>query len=264
MRSWTQLAEDDSSALTHKKLHSPDAGTRQCFRYLCCHPLSFGQMFWLHASWLEALPIVATLLHMTDGCAEESRSMLLCDGEQSNLVIEGNKLLHDDLHDVTTATFTSAVPSLLQFASIIHLALSVSTAAHERFDDAGEAYLLSRLLQFLIGTCISVIGCSKTQLGMCQLAYRLAVHGEVDSPCTGYHLYTLLFALVKLLCPDGFYLRHDDIRLNLIHHTHQFITVQHVEHSMLVGHLHGGCILILVASHHILAKPLACDDKLLA
>ena len=33
--------------------------------------------------------------------------------------------------------------------------------------------------------------------------------------------------------------------------------------TAIVGHALGGCILILVACHHILAKPLACDDKLL-
>ena len=226
--------------------------------------LCIGQMLGLHASGLEALAVVAALLHVSDRRTEECGTILLGDGKQGNFVIEGDELLHDNLHDVASATLAGTMPGFLQPIGTIHLALSVSAAAHERFDDAGKTYLLCSLHQFFVGVGIAVIGGAQAQFGVCQFAYLLAVHGEVDGSGTGHHLYATALALIELLGANGLYLGYDDVGMHFIHHAHQFVAVQHVEHPVLVGHLHGWRTVIFVASHHILAQPLACNNKLLA
>ena len=71
---------------------------------------------------LETLPVVTTLLHMTDGSAEECGAVLLCHSEERYLVVKGDELLHDDLHEVATRTTAGIFP-----------AAGVSFRGHQRF-----------------------------------------------------------------------------------------------------------------------------------
>ena len=63
---------------------------------------------------------------------------------------------------------------------------------------------------------------------------------------------------------DGFNLGHDDVGLVFLHYLLQLVAVEHVEHFALVGHLHGGGIVIAVAGNDVLSGPFSCNDKFLA
>ena len=200
---------------------------------------------------------------MAYGCAEQCGTVLLGNGEQRYLVVKWDELLHDNLHDVATRTFARTCPGRGKFPGTVHLALAVAAGGHKGLYDTGETYHVCSLGKFLESGGITVVGGLQSQLCVCQFADGLAVHCEVHGTCAGHNLYAHLLALVEFLCADGLYFGHDDVGAHLFHHLHQGIAVQHAEHTTLVCHLHGGGIVILVASDHILALSLTGNYELL-
>ena len=257
----TQFTEYDSFFFAYEELYSPYAGTCEGFRYFCRHGLGFLQVFGAHGARLETFAVVAALLYMTDGLAEEGGAVLLGDCEECDFIVERNELFHDDFLQVATGTATGAFPCCGKFGGRVNLALSVSAAAHQGFDDAGVADDLDCLLQFFVGVGVAVVGGLEPEIGVCQLADGLSVHGVVHGFGTWNHLYSHLFAFIKLFGADGFDFGDDDVWLHFIDGLHQCLAVQHAEHSAFVGHLHCRCTGILVASHNVLSFALACDDK---
>ena len=69
---------------------------------------------------LEALAIVAALLHMSDRRAEQGRAILLGNRQQGDFTIELDKLLNDKLLDVATASVAAVLPGMLQFVGTLY------------------------------------------------------------------------------------------------------------------------------------------------
>lgn len=67
---------------------------------------------------LEALAVVAALLDMADRRAEERGAVLLRDGEQRDLAVEGDELLDDEFADVAAAAAAPVFPGVFQFVGV--------------------------------------------------------------------------------------------------------------------------------------------------
>ena len=126
VRTGAQLTEEHALFFADKKLHAPNAGAGQSARHLVGHFLSGLQMLGFHGTGLETLAVVAALLDVTDGSAEECRSVLLRHGEQSDFVVERNELLDNHLHDISACTCTGGIPGGFQLIGAVHLALAVA------------------------------------------------------------------------------------------------------------------------------------------
>ena len=200
---------------------------------------------------------------MADGLAEQCGTVLLCYGEKGDFKIKRNELLHYHLAQVSTGTTARTFPCLRKLFGSVNLALTVTATAHQRLDDAGETDCLGCLQQFLVSAGIFVVRGFESEFGVSQFTDCFAVHGEIHSLCTGNNLNALLFAIVETFCTDGLNLGHNDIGLNLFYSLHQCIAIEHTENTTLVCHLHGGCSLIAVTSHHILSFSLAGNDEFL-
>ena len=120
------------------------------------------------------------------------------------------------------------------------------------------------LFQFVKRLCVEVFGCFQAEFLGREVAYRLAVHGEVYSLGTWDNLYSALFEAEQAFRADGFNLRDDDVRTVLLNHLVERVAVKHVENLALVGHLHSRSTGVAVAGHDVLAGPFGGDNKLFA
>ena len=82
--------------------------------FLRCMGMHFLQMFGINVRRLETFPIISPFLYMSDRRTEQSWTVFLSDGEQSNLTIELNKFLNDQFFNISTTAFTSIMPCLFQ------------------------------------------------------------------------------------------------------------------------------------------------------
>ena len=146
----------------------------------------------------------------------------------------------------------------------MHIALSVSARRHQRLDHTGETYLVGGTPEFVIRLGVEIFRRAQPQFLGGKVANGTAVHGIVHCLGTGHHLHPLPLIVEKAFGAYGLYLRHNDVGAVLAHHGIEGLAVEHGEHLALVGHLHGRCPLISVASHHILSRPLGGNDKFLA
>ncbi len=100
--------------MTQEKFNSPDSRTGQSRRHFIGHTLCLLQMFGINVRRLETFPIISPFLYMSDRRTEQSWTVFLSDGEQSNLTIELNKFLNDQFFNISTTAFTSIMPCLFQ------------------------------------------------------------------------------------------------------------------------------------------------------
>ena len=126
--------------------------------------LCLFQCLWCYLVGLPTLAVVAALLHVSDGRAEERLAVFLSDGEQGKLAVEVDKLFDDDLAHVATASLHRFGKRLLQFVVIVHVALAVPRRAHQRLDHAGEPYGVGSALELFKGLGVEVFGGAQPQL----------------------------------------------------------------------------------------------------
>ena len=213
---------------------------------------------------LPALAVVATLLYVADGRAEKGRAVLLRHREERELRVEVDKLLDDDLVDVAARSLHGVLVGLLELVVVVDVALSVTTRRHQRLHHTRESDLVGSLLKLVERLGIEVFGRPQSQFLGSEVADGAAVHREVDCLGRGDDLYALLLHLEEALGTDGFDLGHDDVGAVAGHDRCQGVSVQHAEDLALVSHLHGGCIVVTVASDDVLAGTLGSDGKFLA
>lgn len=259
-----QFGEVDAILVAHEELDAPYPVARERGSDLAGHTAGFPEVFLTHDGRLPALAIVAVLLHMAHRRAEERGAVFLCDGELRDLVVEVDKLLHDDLHDITAGALAGLLPHLGDLVHTPQQALPVAGGRHEGLDDAGQTYLLHGPAHLLGGAGVAVARRLEAELLCGQFANSFAIHGVVDRACARHHLYAALLIVVEALGADGFDLGHDDIGLMPLHDAVESIAGEHVQHLALVGHLHGGRIGIFIAGHYVLAHSLGRNGKLFA
>ena len=213
---------------------------------------------------LEALAVVAALLDMADRRAEERGAVLLRDGEQRDLAVEGDELLDDEFADVAAAAAAPVFPGVFQFVGGAHQRLPFARGGHQRLDDARETDPRGGGFQLVERPGVKVLCGFQPQLFGGQVADRLAVHREVDCTRARHDLDAPLLAGVEPFGTDRLDFGNDDVWIMLRHDGFQSVAVEHVEDLAGVGHLHGRCACIRVAGHHVLSQPLGGDHELLA
>ena len=140
----------------------------------------------------------------------------------------------------------------------------MAAAGHEGLHDAGESDVADGLAELVVGLGVVVLGRAQSQLLGGQVAYGAPVHGEVHGAGRRHHLYALLLELEEALGAYGLDLGHDDVGLVLTDDGLEGVAVEHVQHFALVGHLHGGRVVVAVAGNDVLPGPHGGDDKFLA
>ena len=250
--------------MAEEELYPPDARTGQRAGDLLGHVLRLLQMGRINIGGLEALAIIPVLLYMADGRTKQSRTVLLSHCKQGYLAIEADEFLDYQFLDIATTAATSVLPGVLQLVRSLHDGLAFAGGGHQRLHHAGKTNLGGGILQFVQRLGIVVACRLQSQFLGSQIADSLTVHGEVDRTCARHHLDALLLKFVKPLGANCFNFRHDEIGAMLAHGTLQSVSIQHTEHFTFVGHLHGGCSCIRVASDDVLPQTLGGNHELLA
>ena len=145
---------------------------------------------------LETFTIVATFLHVSDGRAEEGRTVLLGNGEQGDFAVELDKFFNDKLTDIATAATASVFPGVFEFVGTLHERLSFAGRRHQRFNDTREADFIGSFFQFFQGFGIEVFGCFQSEFLGGKVANGFTVHGEVHGTSTGNYLNAFFFEVV--------------------------------------------------------------------
>ena len=114
------------------------------------------------------------------------------------------------------------------------------------------------------GRGVEIFCRAQAKLLGCQVAYRLAVHGVVDSTGARNDLYALLLKVEQTFCTNSLDFRYDDVGTMFVYYLCKSVAIKHVKHLMLVCHLHGRSVLVSVACHDILSCTLCGDDKFFA
>ena len=139
----------------------------------------------------------------------EAGAVLVPDGEEGDLVVEGDELLDDRLIRGATGPFHGVGPGLVDFAACPDHALPLAGGAHYRFHHAGKADCLDAGAKLLDGSGEAIVGGRELQLLGGQPPDPLPVHGEVGGPCRGDDGETFLFQLLEKDGVDRLDLRND-------------------------------------------------------
>ena len=272
MRSRRQLAEDHAIAL-HEELHAEDArtiGAGQSLHHRLGHALRRALHRGLHGAGHPRLLIVAAFLTMADRLHEQRAAALaapLLHGEQRDLVVEVDELLHDHHASIAAHVGHGVLPGLGDVGLGAHHRLTLAAAAHGGLHHAGQAgagLVQNGGLQRLGACGVGVASGGQTQFTRGQIANGVAVHGHVRGKGAGHHTEARLLQLQQLARADGLDLGHDEVRLVTLRHAANGRAVQHVDHLVRVGHLHGGRIGIAIHGHYAAPKPLGADREFLA
>ena len=264
VRTGRQFGEIDPVVVAQEKFHAPQPGAGERFGDGRSHALRLGEVFGSDLGRLEALAVVAALLHMADRRAEQRRAVLLGNGQQRDFAVETDELLDDQFADVAARTFAAVAPCLFQLFGSLHHRLTFARGGHQRFHHAGEADLSGGLLQLLERRGIEITGGFQSQFLGRQVADGLAVHREIHGPGARCHLHPGPFEIVETFGADSLDFGNDDIGTVFGDRRRQCVAVEHVEDLEGVGHLHRGSSRIFVACHDGLAQPLSRNHELLA
>ena len=264
VRARRKFGEINPVFVAQEELHAPQSGAREGFGDGGGHALRLGQMLGCDGGRLEALAVVAALLHVADRRTEERRAMLLRHGQERDLAVEADELLDNELADVAARPFAAVFPRLLQPLGPLDHRLALARGGHQRLDDARVADLGSRGLQFIETFGVEVAGRLQSQLLGRQVADRLAVHREVHGPGARHDLHAPALEIVEPFGADRLDLGDDDVGVVALHDGRQRIAVEHVEDLRSVGHLHGRGSGVTVAGHDGLAEPLRGNHEFLA
>ena len=109
----TQLGEDDLALFGQEELYAPKTSARQSLGHLAGDVLGLLQGCLWNLEWLPTLTVVAALLYVSDRWAEEGRTILLGNGEESELGVEVDEFLDDDFLHVTTTFLHRLLVSFL-------------------------------------------------------------------------------------------------------------------------------------------------------
>ena len=210
------------------------------------------------------LAVVATLLHMTNGRAEERGTVFLGYGEQGELRIEVDKFLDDNFLHIAAAIFHGLAEGFAQLVVVMDIALSVARRRHQGLHHTGEPDLVGSTLKLIKRLGIEILSRAQSQLLGGKVANGATVHGVVHGAGRRNHLNAFALKVEETFGTDGLNLRHNDVGMVLLHNGSQRITVEHGENLALVGNLHGWRLIVTVASNDILASPFGGNRKLLA
>ena len=263
---WTrrQFREINSVFVAQEEFYSPQAITCQRTSHLLCHLLSLSQMFRCDMSRLETFTVVTTFLHVSDRRTEQSRTILLCHGQQGNLTVKVNKLFYNEFLNIPTASAASVFPRILQVFLTLGYRLSLTRRRHQRFDDTRIANLSGSFLQFFIRRSVKILCRLQSQFLRCQITDSLTVHRKIHRTGTWYNLYTFFFQVIKPFSTNCFYFRNNYIRTILFYHTVQSFSIQHTEYLACICHLHSRCTCIRVTRNYILSQTLGSNGKFLS
>ena len=138
-----------------------------------------------------------------------------------------DKLLYDNFLHVPTGTCHSSIECSLQILKLLYSTLTMTGRRHKRLNHARETNLLTCLNELLVCLCIEIFRCSESKFLGCKVTNSLTVHCIVHRTSRRHNLNTLLLELEETLCTDSLNLRHDDIRLMLVHYGCKSIAVEH-------------------------------------
>ena len=200
---------------------------------------------------------------MADGFAKQRRALALANGEQGDFKLEVDELFDDHFLAVAAHARARVVPAGLNVGGGFGHALAFARRAHHGFDDHRKTNRVGLCQEFFRRLGVVELGGAHAQTHR-HIADAVAVHGEVGGLRAGDDLKAFLLHVQQHLGADGLDLGHDQIRLVLGDGGTQGCFIQHVEHARFVGHLHGGCARVAVASHHIAAQALGADDEFFA
>ena len=217
-----------------------------------------------HRHRLPALPIVALLLAVADRRAEGD-AVRRADGEQGDLIVEGDELLDDHPRPVAAHVGDGIVPGGVQLGLGRDRALALAGRGHDRLHHAGQAGVRRRRPAPPRGSRRS--GSARcagraSRRRASRIASRFIVvargaGGRDDVPALGLQRDQLLGA-------DRLDLGHDMIGPVLLDRGAQRGAVEHREDLARVGDLHRRRAGIGIAGDDIGAEPLGRDDELAA
>ena len=243
----------------HKQLHTEYAVTAEGVSHLFRNFFCVFKRFLAHRLRLPAVAVVTVYLHMAYGlavCGAAHASYR----EQGYLVVEIHESFHNYPSGTGAATFLGGVPCGVYCVGRFYSALSVTRRTHDGFHHAGNADFFHSLLEFLVGRGEAVGRSLHAKFLGCKAAYAFAVHGE---PCRcggGGHVVALFLKFHEGRGGYRLNLGNDMVGFLAFYHFAQCLAVEHVQHIVAVGHLHGGCVGITVACHylHIITLKLYC------
>ena len=256
------LAEDDVVALD-EELDPEQAAATERLGDLAGHVLGGGQRLVRHRMRLPGLAVVALDLGVTDRCAEAGAAGV-ADRQHRDLVVEIDEALDDDLALAGTATLLGVVPGGLDVGGGFDQALALAGAAHDRLDHAGQANLVDRRAEFLLGLGEDVGRGLQAEVLGGQPADALAVHRQPGRARGRHDGKTLVLQLDQGFGGDGFDLGDEQVGFLHLDQPAQGLAVEHGDDMAAVRHLHGGRVGVAVDGDHLDAKALQFDDDLLA
>ena len=239
-----------------EELHPPNATSAQFGGDGRCHGLGLLKQVGLHCCGLPTLLVIAALLAVPNGRAEEGVPMVLGQGEQGDFVVEVDECLHDDFGQVAPRAFQSEFPSFLDVSRRADDALAFARTGHQGLDHTGHAHGFDAGLEIVERSRVFERGGFQPELGGRQVADGLAVHREMGRLRRRHDADALFLVFVKALRADGFHLGDNNVRLVFRDNGVECLPVEHGNHFKAIGHLHRGGTRIGIHGNDMLAQTL--------
>ena len=186
---------------------------------------------------------------MSDGRAEAGRDGARsgvpgAHGEQRDLVVEVNPLLHDDDTGRGARVLLGMCPGGGGLLGTRHAGLAVPGGGHRGLDKGGVANLVEGRGQLDLAAREAEGRRAHAGQGRGKVADALTVHRRLDGEGVGDDAHAALFIGAQLVCRDGLDLGDDEVNIDAVEDLAQGLRVAHVKDSGFVRHLHGGSIVV--------------------
>ena len=262
MRAGTEFGEDHLLALD-EELYPEQAVTTQFIDHFARHVLGFRDSRIAHRRGLPALLVIPALLPVADRRAE-AHTVLVPDGQESDLVVEVDELLDDDAAAVAAHIGAGVIPGRLEPVVVTDRALALAGRGHHWLDDTGKARVLCRCAHLVEVLRIAVFRGHETEIVRREVADCIAVHGKLRRLGGRHDVETLFLKFGKDRSANGLDFRNDVVRPVPFGRVSQLFAIEHREDLARIGQLHCGGIVIGIAGHDIGAEALGGDDEFAA
>ncbi len=222
---WRQFGEHHAIG-AYEELDAEDASAAEGVGDLFCHLLRLCEELGLHLCGDPALMVVAIDLMVAYGRAEERGAVELLDCEECDLVVELDEALDYDLFGVATAALCG-YPGVVDLVGRLDVGLAFAGRGHEWFDDAGNAYGVDGLSEFVFGSRVLVFGGAEAKVACGEVADSPAVHRDVGCLGGGDDLNALLLVGYESFGAYGLDFGNDDVRFVLSDDSVEFVAVEH-------------------------------------